>query len=213
MKTNLLFRPGIGVPQVLRCRLAQYHQSIRHVSFGWGPSVWLLRSSRCPVPGIFGAPNFKILSTLSTTGTTPRSNTRDVSDDVAVPLKLLNMVYAFRNRGHFAAELDPLIAVDNGRISSWLPEDPEKHPDVVRFIRRYPSHLDLKPFHLENTSLSKKYYLGNEIRASTGQTEWTVPELVGFLCQTYCSSAGFEFSHVDSGKRLVVSVLAHICLY
>jgi 2-oxoglutarate dehydrogenase complex dehydrogenase (E1) component-like enzyme len=131
-----------------------------------------------------------------------------VSDEITVPLKMLKMIYAFRNRGHFAAKLDPLIRVDSGRVSPWLPEDPEKHPDVVRLLRLYPTHLDLRPFGLDGANLSKKYYVGNEIKSTVKQVEWTVPELVSFLSETYCGSVGFEYAHIDSGKRRFTPFLA-----
>ena len=122
------------------------------------------------------------------------------NDNIAIPLKMLKMISSFRNRGHFAATLDPLMSDLGGRISSWLPEDADKHPDVVRMLRRYPAHLDLRPFQLENASLTKKFYLGNEVKSSSGQTEWTVPELVTFMSEAYCGNAGIEFAHIDNGK-------------
>ena len=136
--------------------------------------------------------------------------------DHSVPLKMLKMIHSFRNRGHFAATLDPLMSESGGRISSWLPEEPEQHPDVVRMLRRYPAHLDLRPFQLERASLSKKFYLGNEVKSASGQTEWTIPELVNFMSEAYCGNAGIEFAHIDNGKtscyRIFLKTSMHLLL-
>ena len=140
---------------------------------------------------------------------------------------MLKMVRAFRNKGHFAASLDPLDAAtfcmfnpadkqsniknkelctihddDLGilkRKSSCLPENPNEHPNVVRMLRNYPETIDLSVFELDGLPLDKKYDIGNEFRyGASCSTMWSIGELVHALINTYCQNVGVEFRHVES---------------
>lgn len=140
---------------------------------------------------------------------------------------MLRMVRAFRNKGHFAATLDPLDhatfcvfnPADKGRNSgndsgkdlhtdesnimeresSWLPEDPLQRPNVVRMLAKYPETIDLCMFELTGVPLDQKYDIGNEFRyGSSCSTMWTIRELVHALINTYCQTVGVEFQHIEA---------------
>lgn len=116
----------------------------------------------------------------------------------------LNMVHAFRNRGHFAATLDPLSQIYNDtngygtklRNSSWLPSDISVHPDVCRSLARTP--FDLEPFQLHKISPEKLIDLGDEF-SFNGKCQWTAVQLIEFLRNIYCGSVGVEFAHIENG--------------
>ena len=138
--------------------------------------------------------------------------------------KMLRMVRAFRNKGHFAATLDPLdhatfcvlnpadmgrnigskeLCTDDSnmpeRKSPWLPEDPSQHPNVVRMLAKYPESIDLSTFELNGVPLDQKYDIGNEFRyGSSCSTMWTIRELVHALINTYCQTVGVEFQHIEA---------------
>jgi 2-oxoglutarate dehydrogenase complex dehydrogenase (E1) component-like enzyme len=177
------------------------------------------------------------------------AETEDQSYNVVL-MKILHMVRSFRNRGHFAASLDPLAVTtrssltDNIRtpiystnaptwttstdreriqtidkltsvggksikgkdtedhvVSSWLPENPGDHPDVVRMLRNHPI-LDLSIFGLENVDKTVRYDIGDELsRKREGTTQWTVPEISEALIQTYCGNVGAEYLHIETESQ------------
>jgi 2-oxoglutarate dehydrogenase complex dehydrogenase (E1) component-like enzyme len=163
------------------------------------------------------------------------------------------MVRSFRNRGHFAASLDPLAVtsrsslfsytdnistpiystnaptrtiskdqeviqiidkktydrgngikgeINHSSISSWLPENLDDHPDVVRMLRNYPI-VDLSIFGLENVDKTVRYDIGDELsrKSVEGSTAWTVPEIVEALIQTYCGNVGAEYLHIETESQ------------
>lgn len=122
--------------------------------------------------------------------------------DVDISLRMLQMVQAFRQRGHYAASLDPLSESPNSKLKrqlSWLPKDPDKHPDVVKLLRNYPKELNLEPFELDNVSIDKKFYLGNSYSKTV--KFWSIRELIDDLKLKYCSNVGIEFSHIENVQQ------------
>jgi 2-oxoglutarate dehydrogenase E1 component len=116
-------------------------------------------------------------------------------------IRMLKMINAFRDRGHLAARLDPLLETSAKRgvpvTTSWLPNNPEEHPDIVRLLRNYPQMIDLTPFDLQNVPMDKRFCIGPEIK-STIQANWTIPEIIHQLSRTYCGHVGVEFMHIQN---------------
>ena len=72
-------------------------------------------------------------------------------------IKVVDLINTFRNRGHFAANLDPL---GSGRKPFWLPQSEKDFPDVVSLLKDYPHSLDLRRFHLQSEDLDSPVDLG-----------------------------------------------------
>ncbi|MGM0564037.1 MAG: 2-oxoglutarate dehydrogenase E1 component [Pseudomonadota bacterium] len=91
-------------------------------------------------------------------------------------VRVLNLIEAFRFRGHLQAQLDPL-----GRKS------PQDVPD-----------LSLRHHGLSLSDLDTEFDAGNLF----GQTKATLAEILEVLNETYCGSIGAEVAHiVDSDER------------
>ncbi len=91
-------------------------------------------------------------------------------------IRAIQMIRAYRVRGHLAADLDPLKIHER-------PTQPELDPQTYGFE---PADYDRKIF-IDN-------YLGLELA--------TVAEMVAILQRTYCSTIGVEFTHIsDPGEK------------
>ena len=111
-----------------------------------------------------------------------------------------------RDRGHYAASLDPLAKqeTEDKRRASWLPKSESDHPDVVRMLRPYYTSsssrkLNLDPFQLEDLNLSARFELPGVGRET--EKLWTLPSLIAFLADTYCSNVGVEFPEDDKQRQ------------
>lgn len=123
---------------------------------------------------------------------------RFVTTTRVAAVHVLELINAFRNRGHFAAMLDPLGAE---RIASWLPSKVEEFPDVIQLLKNYPYPLDLRPFKLDMVSLGDKVDLGKSDQYGKFN-DLTLRELVASLTDCYCGSVGVEYSHIENSKCL-----------
>lgn len=131
---------------------------------------------------------------------------RKVTTTRIAVVQVLELINAFRNRGHFAALLDPLGAE---RISSWLPDKKDEYPDVIQALKNYPYPIDLKPFKLEKVSLGDKVDLGKSEQYNKFN-DLTLRELVAQLVDCYCGSVGVELSHIENSKYICIYILIFI---
>lgn len=135
------------------------------------------------------------------------SSTDSISLDLDVETTRLvyKLIRAFRDRGHYASNLDPLSKPGEERPSSWLPADSDaEHPDVVRLLRSFrckKGQLDLEPFGLQSMPRDATFSMANEIKTSPARKVWTLNQLINFLVDTYCSTVGIEFSHIENDAQ------------
>ena len=138
-------------------------------------------------------------------------STRDTAD----VLRIFTVVRAIRNRGHFAARLDPL-----GRSLGPLKEGyelmestvPEDGADIAKLLNGFPNDLYLRGrkvnvgqyLGLHDPSPEKRFFLGNECKSldPDGRRQWwTVEELMTRLRAVYCGTLSAEFNHIASNHR------------
>jgi 2-oxoglutarate dehydrogenase E1 component len=93
---------------------------------------------------------------------------------VDIELRILNLIEAYRSRGHLAAHLNPLV--------------PEK-PNL-------PDHLKLSKFGLEGVSKEQKFQAGKII----GLQPATIAEIEIRLRDIYCRDIGVEYKHISDEK-------------
>lgn len=100
------------------------------------------------------------------------SGTSEVSDE----LKVLNLISAFRMRGHLVAKIDPLEM---------------RKPPFAPF-------LDLAYFKLEGIDPQRKFEAARELDLPPS----TLKEIVSHLKATYCNHIGVEFHYIRDEKIL-----------
>lgn len=93
---------------------------------------------------------------------------------VDVEIRILNLIEAYRSRGHLAAHLNPL--------------EPAK-PST-------PDHLKLSKFGLEGVSKEQKFQAGKIV----GLNQATIPEIEIRLRDIYCRDIGVEYKHISDEK-------------
>ena len=137
--------------------------------------------------------------------------THNALEATEISLRMLRLIQAFRFRGHFAANLDPLAEPSRRmgieRKISWLPDDPDLYPDTVKLLKNFPV-LDLRPFKLESVDPDTPYFIGDELylaphdEAATPEHQtrfyYSINELVHMLRRTYCSNVGVEVIHIEN---------------
>ncbi|MEI6312926.1 MAG: 2-oxoglutarate dehydrogenase E1 component [Bacteroidota bacterium] len=84
-------------------------------------------------------------------------------------LKVLQLIYAYRNRGHLIANTNPL--------------KPRKDRHA---------NLDLSYFGLTEKDLDRKFHAGEEVGAGVS----TLRDIIDTLQKRYCKTMGFEFNYV-----------------
>ncbi|MBL8790910.1 MAG: 2-oxoglutarate dehydrogenase E1 component [Rhizobiales bacterium] len=90
-------------------------------------------------------------------------------------VKALMMIRAYRIRGHFAADLDPLKL-----------KDPEQHPE-----------LDPATYGFGPNDLDRPIFLDNVL----GLESATMRQIVDILKRTYCGTLGVEFMHITDAEQ------------
>lgn len=93
---------------------------------------------------------------------------------IDLEIRLLNLIEAYRSRGHLAAHLNPLV-----------PEKPQ-----------LPDHLKLSKFGLEGVKGDQKFQAGKII----GLQMATIPEIEIRLRDIYCRDIGVEYKHISDEK-------------
>ena len=90
-------------------------------------------------------------------------------------LKVLSIIFGFRNRGHLLSNTNP-----------------------IRKRRDRKPHLDLSDYGLTDEDLNRSFIVGKEI----GLPNATLKEIIAKLNEIYASTIGFEFAHIeDRAKR------------
>jgi 2-oxoglutarate dehydrogenase E1 component len=84
-------------------------------------------------------------------------------------LKVLNLIHAYRNRGHLVSNTNPLKARK------------DRH-----------ANLDLAYFGLTDKDLDRVFYAGEEINIGPS----TLKEIIAHLQSNYCETIGFEFNYI-----------------
>jgi 2-oxoglutarate dehydrogenase E1 component len=129
--------------------------------------------------------------------------------------RCLRGISAFRNRGHFAANLDPLQRQDKFLRGAKFNED-DAEPEIVQFLKTYDGrNYDFNALPKMGQSFNVTPYLDDEILPLkndlyltrndedpnglwSGKRLWSVNALVHALVGTYSSNVGVEFSHLES---------------
>ncbi len=123
--------------------------------------------------GNWGALEGSLADTLKARA--PDASAEDISQSVKDSIRALMMIRAYRVRGHFAADLDPLGLNDQGA-------QPELDPETYGFG---PGDLD-RPIFIDHV-------LGLEYAS--------VREMLDILKRTYCSTIGIEFMHISDPRE------------
>jgi 2-oxoglutarate dehydrogenase E1 component len=101
-------------------------------------------------------------------------NTGAVSEDALKEINVLNLIFAYRQRGHLFARTNP-----------------------VRPRRQYNPNLDIENFGLEKTDLEKTFNAGVEIGLGPAKLK----DIISILETTYCQSIGCEFTYIRDPHR------------
>lgn len=94
----------------------------------------------------------------------------EISEDIRTEFKVLNLIQAYRMRGHFFTKTNP-----------------------VRARRRYEPTLDIENFGLSQKDLSKKFKSASEVGL---QGEQTLEEIIRHLKAVYCDTIGIEYMNI-----------------
>jgi 2-oxoglutarate dehydrogenase E1 component len=120
---------------------------------------------------------------------------------VDISLSFAKMLRAFRTRGHFASNIDPLqkIGATGAECRSWWLS--AKHsPDVVRFLKK-DGNVDLSVFGLQDIDMHQEHYLGSEVKVMN-KSYWSLTDLVSSLRDSYCGNVGIEYTHIENSEEV-----------
>ncbi|WP_075431916.1 2-oxoglutarate dehydrogenase E1 component [Buchnera aphidicola] len=96
---------------------------------------------------------------------------------LSIDEKFYNLICAFRKLGHYFADLDPLNLVEKKNV---------KELSLLYYnITKDDLNQSINIFLFPNTKKLKSYH-----------------ELYNFLCQTYCGSIGFEYTHLNNMNEI-----------
>ena len=101
--------------------------------------------------------------------------TGEVPENFKKEFKVINLINAYRNRGHLFTKTNP-----------------------VRQRRTYSPTLDIENFGLEQSDLNTVFQAGEEIKIGAA----TLQKIVDHLKATYCQSIGIEFVYMRDPERL-----------
>lgn len=133
-----------------------------------------------------------------------RSSSKVSNEQLALVYRtILKIITAFRWRGHYAAQLDPLKA----------PPKRSYEPDIVGFLKSWEANgrksSDFTYFatsdvsEMINTIIDEELFsLQNDIKISdfkyANKKRWSVNQLVEALSRSYCNTVGIEFAHIEN---------------
>jgi 2-oxoglutarate dehydrogenase E1 component len=100
----------------------------------------------------------------------------EASDNIDKEFKVINLIMAYRRRGHLFTKTNP-----------------------VRTRRQYFPKLTLKNYGLEDSDLGTTFQAGKEIGIGAA----TLKEIIEYLEETYCRSIGSEFLFIRHPEKLV----------
>lgn len=98
-----------------------------------------------------------------------------VTKEMAKEFKVLNLILAYRQRGHLFTKTNP-----------------------VRERRKYYPTLEIENFGLEKGDLNVTFQAGNEI----GIGPATLQKIIDYLQEIYCGSIGIEFMYIRDPERV-----------
>ena len=98
-----------------------------------------------------------------------------VPENVTKEFKVLDLILAYRNRGHLFTDTNP-----------------------VRERRQYKPTLDIENFGLSKSDLSTEFQAGSEI----GIGKSSLTKIIAHLEETYCESVGVEFRHLKDPEQI-----------
>jgi len=161
----------------------KYRQDPNSVDKSWGSFFNSLNEDDISVLGDFGGPEWKkrpsnIIDDISYNKTTKAvSNIDDDSFKASTldSIRALRLIRAYRINGHFIANLDPL--------------------NIAK--KDYHYELDYKSYGLTDNDLDKEIF----IDGSLGLDRATLKEIIKILKETYSSSIGVEFLHMESPEQ------------
>lgn len=98
-----------------------------------------------------------------------------VPENFQKELKVLNLINAYRTRGHLFTKTNP-----------------------VRERRKYSPTLDIENFGLDQSDLNTEFKAGEEIGIGAA----TLSQIIDHLQKTYCQSIGIEFMHMTNPESI-----------
>jgi len=98
-----------------------------------------------------------------------------VPENVTKEFKVLDLILAYRNRGHLFTKTNP-----------------------VRERRQYKPSLDIENFGLSKADLATEFQAGEEI----GIGKASLTKIIAHLEETYCESVGVEFRHLKDPEQI-----------
>lgn len=104
-------------------------------------------------------------------GAAPSADPEAARNQARDSIRILQLVRAYRTRGHMAADLDPLKLAP-----------PQSHPE-----------LDPATFGFTDADWDRPIFLAGVLGLETG----TLRDVMGILTTTYCGSIGVEFTHIS----------------
>lgn len=119
---------------------------------------------------------FRALAALGPAGRTPVATAGSTSSNDAKQIKVLQLINAYRFRGHQHANLDPLGLWKQERVRD----------------------LELSHHNLSEKDFDTVYNLGSY---AIGQESMTLGELFKSLNRTYCGSIGSEYMHITDTEQ------------
>lgn len=119
---------------------------------------------------------FRALAALGPAGRAPVATTTSTSSNDAKQIKVLQLINAYRFRGHQHANLDPLGLWKQERVRD----------------------LELSHHSLSEKDFDTVYNLGSY---AIGQESMTLGELFKSLNRTYCGSIGSEYMHITDTEQ------------
>ncbi len=103
-----------------------------------------------------------------------RDHRMDSADEVGKPARIIDLIHAYRTRGHLMADVDPLTYMQRG------------HPD-----------LDVQTYGLNLWDLDREFPTGG----FGGQPTMLLRDILGRLRDSYCRTIGVEYMHISDPEQ------------
>ena len=161
----------------------KYQEDPKSIDQSWNDFFSLLKEDEVSILSDFGGPKWKkrttnIIDDVSFDKVLRSSNSVDFDSfktSTLDSIRALRLIRAFRVNGHLIADLDPLKL--NKKIY---------HPE-----------LDYKEYGFNTSDLDRQIF----IDGSLGLEKATLKEIIEILKETYSTSIGVEFLHIQSPKQ------------
>ncbi|HLS03596.1 MAG TPA: multifunctional oxoglutarate decarboxylase/oxoglutarate dehydrogenase thiamine pyrophosphate-binding subunit/dihydrolipoyllysine-residue succinyltransferase subunit [Actinomycetales bacterium] len=103
-----------------------------------------------------------------------RDRKLDSADEVGKPARIIDLIHAYRTRGHLMADVDPLTYMQRG------------HPD-----------LDVQTYGLNLWDLDREFPTGG----FGGKSTMLLRDVLGLLRDSYCRTIGVEYMHISDPEQ------------